>query len=369
MPVRFHPERPVSAATDDRVRATPSPDEIARRLMRDDLIDDERTDDSRARLDECALMGALRGGEIMRVDDAVFIERDSGERLVEITSAPFQTESGVRGSVVVFTDMSPGEAEELRRRAQLDPCSWPHRVREALAQDRLELYAQPIVDVETGETVRHELLSRLVERDGTVVTAGEFVPAAEEHGLVVEIDCLAISLGARLAADSHPLQLNLSARSIAEPRVLRAFRDELERSGADPSLIVIELTETALMQDEGAAELFIDEVKALGCKLALDDFGSGYGGFTYLKRLPVDFLKIDQEFVRDLATDEASRHVVGAVVSLARGFGQQTIAEGVESQDTLRVLEQLGVDFAQGFAIARPMPVADVLGEREARPR
>ena len=101
---------------------------------------------------------------------------------------------------------------------------------------------------------------------------------------------------------------------------------------------------------------------ALGCRLALDDFGTGYGGFTYLKRLPVNFLKIDIEFVRDLPSNEASQQVVKAIVSLARGFGQQTVAEGVEDEATLRMLREFGVDYGQGYGIARPKPVAEVLG-------
>jgi EAL domain-containing protein (putative c-di-GMP-specific phosphodiesterase class I) len=140
------------------------------------------------------------------------------------------------------------------------------------------------------------------------------------------------------------------------------FRSELRRTGADPSLIVVELTETALVSDEAAAEAFIERVGSLGCKLALDDFGTGYGGFSYLKRLPVDFLKIDIEFVRDLLTNQASRHVVAAVVSLARGFGQQTVAEGVEDPETLALLHEFGVDFAQGYGLGRPVPVAEALG-------
>jgi EAL domain-containing protein (putative c-di-GMP-specific phosphodiesterase class I) len=116
-----------------------------------------------------------------------------------------------------------------------------------------------------------------------------------------------------------------------------------------------------LVKDEQAAARFIELISGLGCKLALDDFGTGYASFTYLKRLPVDFLKIDYEFVRDVVDNPASRHVVDAVVRLARDFGQQTIAEGAEDERTLRALKDLGVDFAQGYAIARPRPVAEVL--------
>ena len=121
--------------------------------------------------------------------------------------------------------------------------------------------------------------------------------------------------------------------------------------------MVFEITETAILEDEAAAERFADRLRNLGCKLALDDFGTGYGGFTYLKQLPVDYLKIDIEFVRDLATNPASRHVVEAVVGLARGFGLKTVGEGVEDPEAYSLLRELGVDYAQGYHIARPAPL------------
>ena len=117
---------------------------------------------------------------------------------------------------------------------------------------------------------------------------------------------------------------------------------------------MFEITETALIADEAAARAFAEHLHDLGCKLALDDFGTGYGGFTYLKHLPVDYLKIDIEFVRDLPRDAASQHVVQAVVQLAAGLGKQTVAEGVEDDETLALLEGYGVDLAQGFGIGRP---------------
>jgi EAL domain-containing protein (putative c-di-GMP-specific phosphodiesterase class I) len=195
---------------------------------------------------------------------------------------------------------------------------------------------------------------------GEVIAPGRFLPVAEEYGLITEIDRWVIMQSAQLAAQGHHIELNLSAHSLATARLSNKFEDVLRRTGADPALITIELTETALVKDERAATIFIEHMKALGCKLALDDFGTGYGSFTYLKHLPFDYLKIDTEFVCDLVDNEASRHVVNAVVSLARAFGQQTIAEGVEDELTLNLLCELGVDFAQGYVIARPAPVSDV---------
>jgi EAL domain-containing protein (putative c-di-GMP-specific phosphodiesterase class I) len=152
--------------------------------------------------------------------------------------------------------------------------------------------------------------------------------------------------GDRLRRRRHPVELNLSAQSLGNPDLLNVIRAELRRTGADPELLAFEITETALVQDAAAAEWFITRLR--------------YGGFTYLKRLPITDLKIDIEFVRDLTESNASQEVVRAVVSLARGFGQRTVAEGVEDSETMDLLRELGVDCAQGFAIARPAPVADV---------
>jgi EAL domain-containing protein (putative c-di-GMP-specific phosphodiesterase class I) len=280
---------------------------------------------------------------------------------VEITAAPFQTEEGVRGTVVVFSDISERKTKERRLREQVEASSEVERIRDALAEDRFVLYAQPIIDVTSGETVQHELLIRLRDSSGAIVLPREFLTAAEESGLIVDIDRWVVRQAVWLAKAGHAVELNLSAHSLSGPGLIDDFRNELERTSTDPSLIVVELTETALLADEQTAELFIERVTALGCKLALDDFGTGYGGFTYLKRLPVDFLKIDIEFVRDLPSNQASQHVVKAIVSLANGFGQRTVAEGVEDETTLRMLRDFGVDYGQGYGIARPRPVAEVL--------
>jgi EAL domain-containing protein (putative c-di-GMP-specific phosphodiesterase class I) len=165
-----------------------------------------------------------------------------------------------------------------------------------------------------------------------------------------------------LAADGQHVEFNLSARSMSSCALLADFATELARMGADPELLVVELTETALLDDEPSALRFMTTVKELGCQLALDDFGTGYGAFTYLKQLPVDYLKIDREFVADLATSAASRHVVRAVVRLAHDFGQRAIAEGVEDEETLEALRDLGVDLVQGYLLDRPKPLEAAFG-------
>ena len=300
-------------------------------------------------------------GEVVRLEDEIFIRKDGSELPVEITLAPFETEDGVRGSVVVFSDITKRKADELRVKKEMEDLSWIGPIRAALAEERFVLYAQPIIDIATGGTVMHELLLRMKDSDGVVIPPCDFLPAAEQYGLIIDIDRWVVREAFELAGRGQRVALNLSAHSIAAPGLLDEFGAELQRTSADPSLVVVELTETALFDDELAAVLFIERVTALGCKLALDDFGTGYGAFSYLKRLPVDYLKIDMEFVSDLAINEASQHVVKAVVSLARGFGQKTIAEGVEDDQTLRILSDAGVDYAQGYAIARPAPLERAL--------
>src|SRR5208282_128426 len=141
---------------------------------------------------------------------------------------------------------------------------------------------------------------------------------------------------------------NLSARSVIDPHTLGRIESAIRTTGATATNIECEITETALVSDVPAAEALVRGLIKLGCSVALDDFGVGYGGFAYLKRLPVSVLKIDREFVRDLGDEASSRHVVAAVVSLAKAFGMTTTAEGPECPETLDLLREIGVDHAQG---------------------
>lgn len=237
-----------------------------------------------------------------------------------------------------------------------------------LTEERFLLYAQPIIDLHTLEVVQHELLLRVREPDGTVVGPGAYLPLAEQCGLIGDIDRWVIHHGVEIAARGCPVQINVSAHSISDRTLLNYIESCIAQTGADPTLLVFEVTETALVRDEAAACAFAERLHSLGCKLALDDFGTGYGAFTFLKRLPIDYLKIDVEFVGDLASNTASRHVVQAVVALARAFFLQTVGEGVEDAETLRLLEELGVDYAQGYHIARPGPLQEGVAEKLAGP-
>lgn len=267
---------------------------------------------------------------------------------------------GVVGLFGQVIDISDQKAREQRLTEQVEEVSWIGRIRDALDEDRFVLHAQPIVDLTTGDTVQHELLIRMIERDGRLVSPGEFLPTAEKFGLITAIDRWVIEQGARVAAGSGPVAINLSGASIGNPEILATIERAIAASGAPPGNLVFEITETALMENLDRGELFAEQLIRLGCHLALDDFGTGFCSFTYLKRIHAEHLKIDIEFVRDLAHSERDQHVVTAIVALAAGFGQQTTAEGVEDEETMTVLRQLGVTHAQGYHIGGPGPVADL---------
>jgi EAL domain-containing protein (putative c-di-GMP-specific phosphodiesterase class I) len=192
--------------------------------------------------------------------------------------------------------------------------------------------------------------------DGDVITPGSFLPVAEEFGMVGEIDRWVIREGIALLGEQREISINLSGRSIGDPSITKLIEAVIRDLEVDPSKLTIEITETALVQDMQAARAFTDRIERLGCALALDDFGTGYGSFTYLKHLPVQYIKIDIDFIRELPHNAADRRIVRSIVGIARGFGIKTIAEGVEDEETLELLIDYGIDFAQGYHIDRPAP-------------
>lgn len=275
--------------------------------------------------------------------------------------APVRREDG---SIEAFhsqlVDITDRKDRETQLEHDVGEALWLGRIRDALDEDRFVLYAQPIVDLMTGETVQHELLLRMRSEDGTIVAPGEFLPAAERYGLISEIDRWVIRQAVEIAAEGVPAEFNLSGRSIGDPDILRELAAALEESGVDPSLLVVEVTETAFVGQTEAGRAFAERVRELGCRLALDDFGTGFSSLSYLKHLPADHLKIDIDFVRELTSSDTDARVVRGIVGLAREFNQTTIAEGVEDEETLVLLREMGVDLAQGYLFGRPAPLAEV---------
>ena len=273
--------------------------------------------------------------------------------------APVRREDGaVEAFHSQVVDITDRKERESRLEHDVEEAVWLGRIRDALDEDRFVLYAQPIVDLMTGQTVQHELLLRMRSEDGEIIAPGAFLPAAERYGLISEIDRWVIRQAVQIAAQGVPTEFNLSGRSIGDPDILRELATAVTESGVDPSLLVVEVTETAFVGQTEAGRAFAERVRELGCRLALDDFGTGFSSLQYLKHLPADHLKIDIDFVRDLTSNETDARVVRGIVALAREFNQTTIAEGVEDEETLLMLRDMGVDLAQGYLFGRPAPMA-----------
>lgn len=338
-------------------------EELAGRNMHE-VVHRCRPDGSHYPAEECPIT-AIRRGEADSVveDDDVFVRKDGTLLPVSFSASGFETADGARGVTVVFRDISREKAERERLTRELEQMSWVGPLRTALESGGLLLYSQPIERIATREVVQQELLVRMVGPGEEIITAGRFMPAAEQYNMVKEVDRWVIPEALRVAAITRkPIEFNLSAASIEDPGTAQLIESELAATGADPAHIVIEVTESGLISQQAVAERFSHQVRELGCRLALDDFGTGYGGFTYLTQLPVSILKIDQSFVRDLTTNPASRTVVRAVVGIAEEFGQTTVAEGVEELEALEMLGELGVDQAQGYFLGRPGPLPEGVG-------
>ena len=312
--------------------------------------------------EDCAFLKTRTEGRAVRMAEEAFTRKDGSIFPVSCSSAPLRVGSSVEGAVVVFRDLTEEKEDQARVRRELAALSWVGRIRDALDEDRMVLYSQPIIPLGNGEG-GEELLLRMVGRAGEIILPGSFLPVAEKYGLIGEIDHWVTIQAVALAATGRRVEANLSAASIGTLDLLPLIARELRNTGADPANLIFEITETTLMGDIEGGEAFARGLAELGCRLALDDFGTGFGSFTYLKKLPMNYLKIDVEFVRDLATNPANLHVVRAIVGLAHAFGLQTIAEGVQDEPTMSLLRREGVDFAQGFHLGRPAPINPRQGE------
>jgi len=186
-----------------------------------------------------------------------------------------------------------------------------------------------------------------------LIEPGAFLPSAERFGLVYQIDRWVLKQAIELARGGKRVALNLSALSIGDPQIVRTVRKAID-GGLDPANLVFEITETAAVRNLAEARAFASELTGLGCDLAIDDFGTGFASFTYLKHIPSRYVKIDIEFIKDLASSETDRHVVASIVDVTRSLGKRTIAEGVEDGETLAAVRAAGVDFAQGHHLGRP---------------
>lgn len=241
----------------------------------------------------------------------------------------------------------------------------PDHLRDALSGDLFEFLGQPIfaVSAPTETIAAYEMLLRLPGRPGRLHLPADFLPLAERYGLICALDrwVLRTSFRCRLAREQHAfsLSLNISAQSLSDPSLLDFVQRELADSGFRGDRLWLEVTEGAAIHNIKQARAFMQEMRHLGCHIALDDFGKGMSSFTYLQNFPVSLVKIDRSFVHNLKTDSFSRSVVRAIAQVAMDCGLRTVGEGVENASALEVLQELGVDYAQGFALGRPVSLRE----------
>jgi diguanylate cyclase (GGDEF)-like protein/PAS domain S-box-containing protein len=271
---------------------------------------------------------------------------------------------------------------EIDERTVMDhDLGWSARLRDALANDNLLLHFQPIlplrdIDIDAlpcaDEPLWHQLeasapgqlyyevLVRMVGPDRELVAPGAFLPTAERFNLMCEIDFWVISRAIQTLSrldvpEEVTFSINISGQTLGEKALLDLIHDELRSSRIDPRRLIFEITETAAISNLHSARRLIDELSGIGCRFALDDFGSGFSSFYHLKHLPVDYIKIDGSFVQGMANDAIDRAMVQSMTDIAHSLGRVTIAEYVESREVLRLLKHIGVDYVQGFYISRPL--------------
>jgi diguanylate cyclase (GGDEF)-like protein/PAS domain S-box-containing protein len=255
------------------------------------------------------------------------------------------------------------DPEDRDKLGMAEDMGWAARVREVLDNDRFELAYQPIVGINDGLIESYEVLLRMPFDDGQTILPGGFMPAAERFGLIHSIDRWTVARSirtlAKLRDEGNPLRfaINLSGRAFEDHTLLPLIRAAIDETGIEPSSITFEITETAAIANLNAASRFIEALRNIGCRFALDDFGSGFCSFTYLKHLPVDTLKIDGSFVQGLAHAPVDQAMVHSMNQVAHALGKQTIAESVENEETLVLLKEIGVDYAQGHFLGRPSAI------------
>jgi diguanylate cyclase (GGDEF)-like protein len=262
--------------------------------------------------------------------------------------------------LMITADIALCEAKEDGGGRAVDAASgpnlkltWADRIREAIDRQRIVVYAQPIFDLRKECVAREELLVRMLDDNDDVIPPSSFLPTAERMGLITEIDRLVLSKAIELAGRSQPIAVNVSGASLSDPRLIADVRAAIA-DGLNPAWLDFEITETAAISNMEHARAFALAVTEMGCGLGLDDFGTGFSSFSYLKELPVQHLKIDIDFIRELPRSPTDQRLVQALVQFAKAFGQETVAEGIEDSETLALVRAFDVDYAQGFHIGEP---------------
>lgn len=286
-------------------------------------------------------------------------EIEDGETLMSRAEYALRRAKGSAGRTWTYDPNDVGPV------AESDDFRWEARIHDALANDKFRLVFQPVQRVRERTCWGYEALLRMVGDSGEEILPGEFLSVAERTKLITDIDRWVVQRSVEMLpallsdGPERTLEINLSGRAFESPELLAFIHDAVKESGVPPASLCFEITESAAISNLLEAQEFITELRRLGCRFALDDFGVGFSSFQYLKHLAVDLIKIDGSFIRDLPRSATDQHLVRAIIAVAHGLGKQTVAEFVGDQETLALLGEYGVDLAQGYYIGRPGVLAN----------
>lgn len=350
---------------------------LAKRLRSYDDIARLGGDEFGVLLEDCDIDEAYTVAEKIRTTaaDFRFTWNDQSFRIgVSIGLVPITINSGTSKQVLSHADIACYTAKDMGRNAiriardsdediqlRAKEMQWVSRIQQAIEKRQFIVHQQPIANTrDTSKRPFREYLLRLRDNGERLVYPGSFLPAAERFGLMPALDRYTVDLVMQHLEDLPFEQrpevafINLSGASLGDPGLYDHISDALRRHRLKPSSVCFEITETAAVNNFGSASEFVKQLRALGCRFALDDFGSGMCSFTYLKLLPADFVKIDGSFIRNIRSEAVDRSIVTAINEIAHAAHFETIAEFVEDEATLRQLEALDVDYVQGYGIERP---------------
>ena len=272
--------------------------------------------------------------------------------LAQADSACYLAKAKGRNGLELFKADS-NDAQRLSREA-----GWSILIKDALKDDRFELWLQPIKSLRKHSSLYFESLLRMRDREGNLILPAAFLPAAERFGNMQNLDQMVVQKAIDLLKVHSRLSLsiNLSAKTLNDPGLPEFVEDRFKAAGVNPSRASFEITETDMIQNLAHARELMLRIRSLGCRFALDDFGCGASSLGYLRDLPVDFLKIDGSFIQSIATDPINRALVKSINEVAHALGKQTVAEYVVNAEVLRVVQELGIDYVQGYHICAPAP-------------
>lgn len=274
---------------------------------------------------------------LMQADIALYVAKGRGRNLIHMY------------------DPNDNESEELRSRI-----NWTQRLRLAIAENRIVLHFQPVFDAYSNEVVYYEALVRMQDEQGKLIYPNQFIPALENTGEMHLLDRWIVKLAIKAVHDFpkiHKVSINLSAQAFKDDNLLPVVKEALRANGVAPSAVTFELTESASLFNMNVTKHLINELNAIGCTFAIDDFGSGFSSFAYLKELPAHYIKLDGSFIKNLHQDDVDKALVQSLIQVVQALGKKAVAEFVENEKILEILRGFGVDCVQGFYTGKPMPV------------